>query len=204
MGESEAWESLTAIGAAAMGLNVGTMLVVGAMAVMVMVTLRRVVGTNLEQIAENLPKVVALIEASELDMAVLIAGCEEKGTTAEELAAMFKEDQDRKAVVQRRFGSKSRLSKRFLAWTHSKILQEGYPAEKHLKEYLDKASTNKETTCSFPVPLLNLCSSSSHLPQPPNSCFISSIFITGLQSGNKERQSLSMSEIMGEIMSFSR
>ena len=118
----------------------------GARAVMVMVTLRRVVGTNLEQIAENLPKVVALIEASELDMAVLIAGCEEKGTTAEELAAMFKEDQDRKAVVQRRFGSKSRLSKRFLAWTHSKILQEGYPAEKHLKEYLDKASTNKETT----------------------------------------------------------
>ena len=146
MGESEAGESLTAIGAAAMGLNVGTMLVVGAMAVMVMVTLRRVVGTNLEQIAENLPKVVALIEASELDMAVLIAVCEEKGTTAEELAAMFKEDQDRKAVVQRRFGSKSRLSKRFLAWPHSKFLQEGYPAEKHLKEYLDKATTNKETT----------------------------------------------------------
>ena len=142
---AEAWESLGGVAGAAMGMNLVTMLLVAAMAALVMVTLRRVVGTNLDQIAENLPKVVALIEASELDMAVLIAVCEEKGTTAEELAAMFAEDADRRMVVERRFGSKSRLSKRFLAWPHSKFLAEGYPAEKHLSHLLNKATTQKET-----------------------------------------------------------
>ena len=142
---ADEWRSLSGVGAAAMAMNAVTMVAVGAMAGLVMYTLRKVVGNNLEQIAENLPKVVALIEASELDMAVLIAVCEEKGTTAEELAAMFLDDADRRAVVERRFGSKSRLSKRFLAWPHSRFLAEGYPAERFLKEHLNKATTTKET-----------------------------------------------------------
>ena len=140
-----AYERLEVTGYAAVGTNVVTLLVVACLAMWVLWLLRRVVANNLDQIAESLPKVISLIEASQLDISVLIAVCEEKGTTAEELAAMFKEDHDRKVVVERRFGSKSRLTKRFIEWPHSVFMTKGYPAEQYLTEFLNKASTNPDT-----------------------------------------------------------
>ena len=112
------------------------------MTVAVLVMVKCVTVKYLEQTTENLPKVRALIEASEIDIAVLIAMCEEMGTTAQELANMFKED--RAAVVQRHLGPGRRVTNRFLAWKGSKFLARGYPAEEFLTEYLQGANNVNE------------------------------------------------------------
>lgn len=141
---SGSFSSLKTVAVAALVTNGLSLVLVLGLVVLVLVLLRKVVAANLDQIAENLPKVVSLIEASELDIAVLIAVCEEKGTSAEELAGFYKEESDRKAVVERRFGAKSRLVKRFLAWPNSQFIAKGYPAEEFLVEYLNKADNANE------------------------------------------------------------
>ena len=138
------YSRLAVVGYAAVGTSMGTLVMLTGLSMWVLWLLRRVVWCNMKQMAESLPKVISLIEASQLDISVLIAVCEEKGTTAEELAAMFKEDQDRKVVVERRFGSKSRLTKRYLAWNGAVFMHKGYPAEQYLVEFLNKASTNPD------------------------------------------------------------
>lgn len=94
----EEWNDLGNLGLAAVITNGVTVLIMLVLVLMIMNVMRRVVN-NVKEMTKSLPKVIKLINNSTLDMAVLIAVCEEKGTTAEELASMFKEDGNRKKVL---------------------------------------------------------------------------------------------------------